>query len=300
MVTNSPLISCIVITANRQAQLAQCLASINRQTYPNTEVIIVDNASSDGTCEFVKNRYPQYCLLCNETNRGVSGGRNDGINLASGKVLVFIDDDAIFESGDAFGEIVRYFEDDQVGVLALKIVNKETGQIQKHEYPVTGWGRREFVRPFEVAYFVGCGFAVRKIVFDEVGLFTEDMMYGPEEVDLSYRIIGAGYRLIYVPNVVVQHMASPVVRRRDVWFYHSMRSRFVLAVRNLPLWALVPYLYVWSVSLGWMAIKPGYLRWYMNGLKDGIKLIPHLLQQRRPISFKVAMTVWRLSGRLFY
>ena len=99
-------VSYVVVTMNRCAEVVRCLRSLQAHTYPDTEIIVVDNQSSDGTARVVAEQFPEARLLISTENLGAAGGRNLGIEAARGDICVFIDADA--ELRDAEGRLGWY------------------------------------------------------------------------------------------------------------------------------------------------------------------------------------------------
>lgn len=295
-------VSIVLITRNRVQFLVGAVESLLAQNVQTLfEIIVVDNGSTDETVAVVREKFPGIRLICLDENLGVSAGRDLGIREAQYDTVMFMDDDALLESGQAVDMVFKFLaENPDVAVLAFRIVNDATGKILSHEFPRIGHTIRNPDVRQEVAYFVGCGFCLRRSVYESVGGFCLQMTYGPEEVDLSYRILEAGYRIVYFSDVTVRHRASPDVRRTGVWFRNEMQARFLLAVRNLPLWAAWVYMAVWHIRLFVAALMTGNVRWYVQGIVDGWCDGFRYRHQRRAISLGTAIKILRLGGRIFY
>jgi len=295
-------VSIVLITHNRVNLLLDAVESLLAKTVQTPlEIIIVDNGSTDGTAQIVQERYPRVRLISLTKNLGVSGGRDVGIQEAQYELVLFMDDDALLESDCAVDLVSQFFvTNSDVAVLAFSIVNDMTGTILSHEFPKRGHSLCNTEVMQDVAYFVGCGFCLRRSVYQLVGGFCRDMMYGPEEVDLSFRILEAGYRIVYTPDITIRHRTSPQFRRKGVWFRNEMQARVLLAVRNLSFWCGFPFLVFWHTRLFLQALMTGNLRWYLQGVINGWRDCVAAHRQRNPISFRTAIKAWRLGGRLFY
>jgi GT2 family glycosyltransferase len=220
-------ISLVIITYNRPddaLDLARNISLLRRQDEWLEEVVLVNNKSTvsyEAVEDFiaVHPAVPFRYYIAPE-NLGVSGGRNFAIGLSRAPYLVFLDDDALFRDEYALEPIVSIFEgkdsrdtDRPVGIAAFKVYYYSTGQMQKNAFPHKRFDERKDWPHFDTAYFSGCAHAIRRTVFEEVGLYPENFFYGMEEYDLSYRALDAGYAIRYDDRVVIQHKESPSVRK---------------------------------------------------------------------------------------
>lgn len=299
---NSKFISCIIITRNRKKDLEECIYSILEQDYDPFEIIIIDNNSEDGTGdifhgEFLMAKKIQYIRL-NE-NKGVAGGRNEGIKLAKGDICIFIDDDAIFSSCDSFNKVVEEFERNSgLGILAFKSCNYYTKQLHRYEFPHID----KTIDPdkrFETSYFVGVGHAIKTEVFKKIGVYPEDYVYGGEELDLSFRVLNAGYKIMYLPDVTVLHKKSLGGRFQKSFEKGKMfENRIKTSIRNLP------WKYVFINIITFMALV--ILKHRVNPLifiKPFMRLsfnLSTLLSQRKVVNKETIIKLKQLKGRLYY
>lgn len=298
----TPRVSFVVITANRPRQLHTALSSLGAGgPGPTGEIVIVDNGSTGGKVSEVSRRFPGARLVRLAQNQGVAAGRNVGAKAARGRFLVFIDDDATLETPDIGAVLLRRFEaNPRLAVVAFKIVNHSSGEVLAHEFPRRDHSPLGVEREQAASYFIGCGFAVRRDLFAELGGFYAEMRYALEEVDLSYRLLDRGYEILYCPEIAVRHMTSPAERRDDRWYFHMMRSRIILVLRNLPWWAALPHMAIWHAGLFLHALLHRHLRGCLRGFADGWRMAPAAWATRRAISFETAKRIWSLAGRLFY
>ena len=101
----TPLVSVVIVTWNRRMDVLMAVQSVYTQPYPNVEVIVVDNGSSDGTVEALAAAYPAATVIAMKRNLGVAAGRNPGIAVARGEFVVILDSDAILDR-DALARVV--------------------------------------------------------------------------------------------------------------------------------------------------------------------------------------------------
>ena len=201
-------VSVIVVTMNRKDSLAACLKSLSNQTFQDMEIVVVDNASSDGTGEMVSRLFPdiRYCYL--NSNLGVGGGRNHGVRIASGEICIFIDDDACFENNNAIEQAISYFShNSRLGCLAFRIIRPEDGREEYKSIPRVD--KKVIDEDYECSYFCGAGFACPRRIFLEVGMFWESLFFIGEELDLSYRLLDQGYMILRSSAILVIHYETP-------------------------------------------------------------------------------------------
>jgi len=291
-------ISVIIICYNRKGELSQCITSLLKQDPQADEILVIDNASSDGTEDlFADGRYPSIQYIKLDENLGVAGGRNYGIERAIGDVLFFIDDDALLEKpGNAFELVAERFERDKnLGIVSFKIVNYHSRTMQREEFP----HRDKSLDPdreFETTYYIGCGHAIRRELFEACGPYPDDYFYGFEELDLSFRAIDKGNRIIYLPDVVVLHMKTTRGRMGDdqQWIY-SYRNRLAVSYKYLKNVHLLFLMFVWFVKIAKLSSTVSVP---VIGIRRFMAYRKHL--ERTPVSNETLKKIRRLKGRIWY
>lgn len=294
-------LSFIVLTHCRGGLLQQCLDSIAmQQGLPlPCEVIIVDNG---GNAHFVPPAHPdiQVRFIVPGENLWVTGGRNYGIECAQGEVLVFIDDDAYWTHPDAVQRLIAHLDADETcGVVAVKSLHPD-GTLIVQELPHPDKAYASSLRaPTEVPYFYGVGMATRADMLRKTGLYPDRFRVFAEEVDLSLRLIEAGYRIVFDPSITVIHCKSLMGRPfvgDDYWRFNALNKTRVA-------WRLLPYPYpvttllVWSVAVAIKTRKPGVVWQVWRELWAERRL---LAEERRPIHRKTVAYLKRIGARLLY
>ena len=296
MSSDGPSISLIIITRNRKDELRSTLESVREQD-TEFELVLVDNGSDDGTPDEVREFWPDAVFVCLDHNSGVSGGRNHGVDAASGEILAFLDDDATFDDVGALRSIrKRYRDDPDLGLLASNSFLTATGQPEEAAIPRRD--KRVLDDDYESAYFCGVAFAVRRDVFESVGNFFEPYVYGCEELDLSYRALEKGFKILRAKDLVVHHRRSPLERPQGRWVYCNAKNRVWFAARMLPWRYVVSHGVVWWTYLLWIATTNGLLRDYLRGVTDGIRGLPEILQGRARLSNATIHSIKTRNGRL--
>jgi GT2 family glycosyltransferase len=295
---NTLLVSYVILTRNRCSEVLDCLHNVQQQDYPQKDVVLVDNGSTDGTVQKVRNLFPAVKVIRLDHNVGVSAGRNRGIEATKGEICIVIDDDARFAHPDATRRVMLYFQREQIACISFRIKNGTTGLEDRKALPTSHKRIMEDDRP--VAYFCGAGFAIRRRVFLEMGCFWEPLIYGCEELDLSYRLVNAGYEVVYAASVQVIHYEVPIARPKGQWVYHQVRNRCWVAVKNLPWRFALSTTLLWWIYSARVALQHGELPSYFSGVRDALIGLPRVLQSRQPIKNPVIARIKKLAGRLWY
>ena len=295
-------ISFIIVTYQRNELLGQCLASIYAQkNLPRPfEVIVIDNDGganvnppADTTIRLHIER--------TDTNLSATGGRNLGMEIASGDYLIFIDDDAVWYTQESVGKLLQLFEQNpDCGAIATKSVNPKTQQVIIEELPHPN---KPYIsqteRPIEVPYFYGFGYALRASVIEKIGDYPIRYFYYMEEVDLSLRLIDSGYRILYDPLVAVYHYKSALgrtIQGADYW-YRSGFNKCRMAWRLLPKRYVISTLFIWS---GYVFLKTRNPLVVLKMWRDLWQERQLLGQERRPIQPQTIQYLKRIGGRLLY
>lgn len=235
------LVSFIVGNYNGESILAECLDAILAQKAAPIEVIVVDDASRDGSVEVVKS-YPDVKLLTNEGNQGLAVCRNQGLAVAAGHYVAFIDNDAVLAPDwlDMMLEAVREWPDARLFASHLVFydnpdtINGTGGYMNLAGY---AWARSIYRAEEEVQdspyIFFPCGAAMfmTREFLDEVGEFDKTYNYGYDDVELGWRALMRGYKVIYVPGARARHRFSYTVGRynpRKLYLYERNRIRALL------------------------------------------------------------------------
>lgn len=212
----APRASVIIVNYNGQDYLDACLRSLGGGDDPEYEIILVDNASSDGSAEHVAAHYPRVQLIRSESNLGFGAGNNLGAKEARGEYLAFLNPDTTVEPGWLEPLISVLESDPGIGLAtALVLLMDEPDRINTcgNDMHLTGLTlcrgmgahRNTLSTESEVSAVSGAAFAARRDLFKDLGGFDESFFLYVEDSDLSLRARLAGYRLVCVPQAVVHH-----------------------------------------------------------------------------------------------
>ncbi len=243
--------SVIIPVWNGIEYLADCLEALLAQDYPDFEVITVDNASTDGSADFIAENYPQVRLMRNERNLGFAGGCNVGIRMAEGDALVLLNQDTEVHSGWLNALVKTVSSDDTIGIVGGKCLYPD-GTLQHaggyldaqgggHHYGYREANSDQFERRREVTFVTGANLAISRSALDVVGELDEQ--FSPayyEDVDLCLRARNAGLRVLYEPQAIVTHKEASMLAgegREKMYLFHNNRLHLVL--KHWPLTQLV-------------------------------------------------------------
>jgi GT2 family glycosyltransferase len=269
----SKLVSVIVVCTNEKHHLPVCLESLHRQTYPNVEVIVVDNGSTDGSREYIESAHPWVRVHSTGANVGYASANNAGLSAAAGDYLAVLNPDTEVDPDFVTG-LVEAIERDGAGLATSRICFfGDRGVINAcgNEVHITGIGYcrglGELVTSFDscvqVASISGCAFMMRRDVLARIGGFDGDYFIYVEDTDLSIRANIAGYRIMFAPRSIVYHKYSLKMTPRK--FFLLERNRRQTLIKNLrwgTLVALLPPILLTGALMWVFAIThgPEYLR----------------------------------------
>jgi N-acetylglucosaminyl-diphospho-decaprenol L-rhamnosyltransferase len=253
-------LSVVIVSWNVKQLLGECLASVYRsfEGHGNTcEVIVVDNASTDGSGDMVAGDYPQARLMANRENMGFAAANNQGLAEASGRYVVLLNPDTSLR-GNALGTLLDFMDQTpSVGMAGPRLVFGDGSfQHSAFEFPSLAQAFFDFFpvhhrltesrlngryprslyatgEPFAVDHPLGACMMVRRGVIEQVGGLDEQFFMYCEEVDWAMRIKQAGWGVYCVPAAEVVHYAGQSTRQsRDAMFVALWRSRFRLFAKH--------------------------------------------------------------------
>jgi GT2 family glycosyltransferase len=303
-------ISIVIVTWNGKHHLRDCLTAVAAQQGVDAETILVDNASTDGTAEFVRAEFPWVRIVSLDRNRGFAGGNNAGAAAARGRYLAFLNNDTIAAPDwlsrlgagldDAKGVALAtsrivYIHDPEIVDSAGDGMTRWGGAFKRHH----GGPARDVTESRDVFGACGAAFMIPKAVFDEIGGFDEDFFLSHEDVDLSYRAQLRGYRCRYVADSVVRHRGSSSIGRSSrAAVYHGQRNLEWVYVQNTPLSILLrtlPGHVIYNLAAAAHFTRHGHLRTFVSAKLAAIAGLPRALRKRARIqrtATVAARTIW--------
>jgi GT2 family glycosyltransferase len=291
----SPIATVVITTRNRKEMLRKAMESALLQK-GNVEVIVMDDASTDGSADMVLREFPMVRLFTTSHRCGLIVQRNRAAELATAPVIFSLDDDAIFTTSNIVEQTLSYFEEPRVGAVALPLVNIIDGV--KQEFFA---GRPSEKGQFWITHaFPGGASAVRRELFIYLGGFHGYLFQWGEEAEYAQRMLSAG-------RVVRLGMTDPIhhfpakggrhTRGKNIWLYRNM----ILTVwYNAPRVLLFPLIGIQTIRcLGNVCIKPQQIPIAIEGLIRGYIGCIKEFKARRPISFRTFKLFVEINRRRF-
>lgn len=241
---SAPMISIVVLAWNGERFLETCLAAIVAQDYASTEVIVVDNASTDKSVDLVRSQFPAIKLITNATNLGYSAGNNVGIRASKGDIVVLLNQDTQVQPG-WLAAIAESFEAPATGIVGCKALYPDGRTLQHaggrvragdaftHHIGQGEIDQGQYDEPGEDLDFVtGASLAIHRRVLDRIGLLDEGFYPAFfEDVDYCQRARRAGFRILFQPQAALIHHETtslPQESFRFVGAWQRNRLRYIL------------------------------------------------------------------------
>lgn len=236
-------VSIIVLNWNGKKFLKDCLNSLAKLTYPQVEIIVVDNNSTDGSQEFVKVNYQKVILIENKENYGFAKGNNIGFKASTGDYVLILNNDTIV-TPNFLAPIIKDFENNPtIACLQPQIrlsENKElldgvggfltfTGFLYHFGY-LKDRMQSKYNKKMKIFSAKGACMLLRRKAIEKVGLFDEDFFIFFEETDLCFRFWLAGYFVVYEPESVIYHLGGGDTTSSNSYQYEK---RLYMSFRNM-------------------------------------------------------------------
>ncbi len=298
-------VSLIIINYNGKELIGDCLKALERQSFKDFEVIIVDNGSTDSSlCEIQKflRESPlasRVKLVPLDENSGFAGGNNVGLNHANNSLYIALLNNDAEPERDWLGNLVSAMNNElEVGICASKLIVYGTDIIDSAGVEFSaflksfnrGEGRRASSLDTKEYVFGACGGAVlyRRKMIDEIGFFDEDFFLIHEDIDLNFRAHLHGWKVLYIPTAHCYHkVRSSIGKMSDMAVYHTLRNSEFVKIKNIPTWFFFRYL-LWFI-LGaiseflFFAVKHRYLILFFKAKLDAVRMFPVMLKKRKSI-----------------
>lgn len=271
------------------------------------ELVLLNNASTTDY-QIVTNWLAQHPTTLpvqyieSKENLGVTRGRNKAIGFATGDILVFLDDDAELAPTDALFQIEQAFtrkgyQNKPIGIVSFKVIYHSTGLMQVNALPHKNFKKYHQQQHFFTYYFAGGAHAIRKAVFEQVGLLPENFFYGMEEYDVSYRVLDAGWCIAYDDSIVMLHKESPLGRKPT---YQKLQSMWVN--KCIVAYTYLPVRYFYTTALLWafnyLKVTGFHMGGFINALRQIIAIPKHTV--RKPIKPSTLAYLKSVEARLWY
>lgn len=290
------IVSVIIPTWNARERLVRCLEALCDQTRSPDQVIVVDNNSTDGTGEMIRNNYSWINLVSLSENRGTAGGWNAGLRVATGSYIVLLNNDT-YPKPSWLGTLTGALESQSsfafaVGHLLLadgsgRIDSAGDGFDPRFGGVMLGHGHLNGLtihRMCEVFSATGAAAIYRREIFETVGEFDESLFMYSDDIDMGFRARLRGFRCIYVPDAVAYHEGSATLGRNSPTQVRLIyRNGLTVYLKNMP-WPLIRPIWpgVLRAWLGALRHAP-YPGAALRGVLEALWRLPDTLHKRRQI-----------------
>lgn len=281
MGTSEDTVLAIVVNFNGGEAVLRCLASLESQTYPHMRIVVVDNASSDGSADAIAKGFPKAGLIRHPVNSGWGVACNIGMAAAPGKYVALVNNDAWLDPG-CVAEMVRAIElKPEYGSCASKILTSDGSMLEVCGLNIVADGSscgRGRLRPpglypdlEEVFCANDCCCLYKRAMIDDIGGYDPDFFIYCDETDMGFRHQIAGWKCVYAPKAVAYHAHSLTAGSYSAFkAFHVERNRILLLLKYFPPgmmlagFALSAWRYLLQVRMA-KASKQGALARYLEG-----------------------------------
>jgi len=278
-------VSVVIPSFNTRDLTAQCVASVLAHTTAiDCEILVVDNASADGSAEVLRDRFPAIAIHRNAENLGFARAANQGVRLSRAPFVILLNSDA-YLTDDALGAMVAYARtDDRIGALGCRVRNADgSHQPSAGRFPTLrlevsdqflrplswmpmSWRRNcvwseDFACATDVDWIAGSCLLLRRAALDEIGLLDEQFGFGEEDIDVGARLRAAGWRVVYHPGANVVHLGgqSRVFNPAAAERFFEGRYRLYRKHRGRATAGVYRQIVLASIAVRWLAAECGRL-----------------------------------------
>ncbi len=242
----SPSLSIIIPHLNGRHHLDDCLNSLRQQTFPDFEIILVDNGSTDGSQNYLQTHFPEVRLIELGDNKGFTGACNAGRQNARGNILVLLNNDTKADPNWLQAIVNAFEQHPQVGIIASKLLlfdKRDHFHAAGDTMRIDGIPGNRGVWQQDIGQYdqtelivgaCGAASAYRREMVDEIGFLDDDFYFSCEDVDIAWRAHLAGWQVLYVPTAVVYHKLKASGGSGVISSYHDGRNFLYLLWKNYP------------------------------------------------------------------
>ncbi|MDB5032218.1 glycosyltransferase family 2 protein [Mucilaginibacter sp.] len=256
---NPPKVAIVILNWNGVKHLCQFLPSVLASTWPNLDIVVGDNASTDGSVAFIQSNYPSIKVIKNDSNYGFTGGYNRVLAQVEADYYILLNSDV--EVPPAWIEpVITLMESDPLIAVAapkIKAYNQKDsfehagaagGFIDSFGYPFcrgrivyeVEQDKGQYQQSGEIFWASGASMFIKKKHWDEMGGFDDRFFAHMEEIDLCWRLKNKGYKIMYCAQSEIFHLGGGTLNTENPFkTYLNFRNNLLLVKKNLPFWKSV-------------------------------------------------------------
>jgi len=289
-------VSVVIVNWNGKKFIAECLAGLRNQTHKDHSIIMVDNASQDGSLEYVQKHYPEVKPVALGKNLGFAAANNIAIKSMNTEYVALLNPDTVPdpcwlenllkalenhpEAGMAASKMLLYDRPNIIDRAGDVYTTAATALLHGRGEPSENFNKMEWV-------FGACAGAAlyRTRMLHDIGFFDEDFFLLYEDVDLSFRAQLMGYKCLYVPEAIVYHKASASIGYDSpISVYYSHRNLEWVYIKNMPgyliLKTICPHI-IYNIASFFYFIAIGRMKEFLKAKWDALKGMKRSLKKRR-------------------
>lgn len=266
MTDNFPLVTVNILSFNRKDELRNTLSKVYEQDYKNLEVIVVDNASSDGSPEMVEKEFPDVILIRLPNNIGIAGW-NEGFKIAKGEYVLVLDDDAYPNSNSLSLAINKFVAKSNIGAIAFNVIDKNTGSM----FWAGSWLPKINIKATNWPVFVGCAVLFNRIVIKENAFFPNNIVLYQHELSVSAKIYNENFVIYYDKEITAVHNCKHVKIYNPLIDKLVFQNNLIFILEFLPRLIFEFYLVQALLFYFSRSIKRGWFKDYFLIISNSIR-----------------------------
>ena len=286
-------------------ELLQNINSLDKAAELLEEVIIVNNSSTE-SYEPVKKYiaatpWLPFCYYDAPENLGVAKGRNYALQKGKAPLIIMLDDDAVLQNKDCLVNLLTEFETKNTerpkAIISFKVLYYENLRMQVNALPHKRFNEYKDKSFFETYFYAGGAHAVKRDAMEQLGNYPDNFFYGMEEYDLSYRLLDAGYSIVYSDKVIMLHKESPLGRKPK-----KEKLRMMWVNKSKVAYRYLPKKYFYSTAILWSLEYLKKTSFNIDGFFKGWKEVLAITrkEKRTTVSKDTLDYLKKMKARLWY
>lgn len=305
-------VTIVIPNYNGISFLKPCLSSLERQTFSDFSILLVDNGSTDASVAYVTEYFPSVTCITLKENMGFSYAVNIGIKHADSPYVFLLNTDTVL-TPDALSHMVQQIESSEqifsVSAKMLQFHDPQRIDTTGDFYTICGYafcrgqGMQASCYPHSTRIFSACAGAAlyRRSIFDQIGLFDERFFAYLEDVDIGYRARLFGWENVYCPDAIIYHVGGGTSGHGYTPFkvYHSARNNLFLLKKNMTLLQFVINVpsFIGGCLLKYIYFrKRGFGAFYQKGIRDGLRMLADI--KNIPTTSSMRRKAWQIQCSL--